>query len=64
MQFGESGATSGRQGQWLLRHDNVPSLTSLLMWQVLAERNIQVFTQPPRSPDLPPDDSLRKAGGF
>jgi hypothetical protein len=40
-----SGATSGRQGQWFMHHDNAPSHTSLV-----------VITQPPHSPDLAPSD--------
>jgi hypothetical protein len=36
MQFGGSGAASGRQGQWLLPHDNAPSHTLLAVEQSLA----------------------------
>jgi hypothetical protein len=42
MQFGGSGAASGRQGQWFLHHDNAPSIACC------------VITQPPYSPDLAP----------
>jgi hypothetical protein len=52
MQFGGSWATSGRQGQWLLRHDNAPSHTSLVVQQFLAEKSNPVITQPPHSPGL------------
>jgi hypothetical protein len=31
MQFGGSGATSSRQGQWFLHHDNAPSNSSLVV---------------------------------
>jgi hypothetical protein len=36
-------------GQWFLHHDtsNAPSHTSLVVQQVLAEKNIPVITQPP-----------------
>jgi hypothetical protein len=36
MQFGRSGATSGRQGQWFLHHYNAPSHTSLVVQQFLS----------------------------
>jgi hypothetical protein len=45
-----------RQGQWFLHHDNVPSHTSLVVQQFLAEKNIPVFTQPPYSLDLTQSD--------
>jgi hypothetical protein len=53
-----SGATSGRQGQWLLHQDNAPSHTSPVLQQFLAEKNILVITQPPYSLDLAPIDFL------
>jgi hypothetical protein len=56
MQFGGSGATSGRQGQWFLHHDNAPSHTSLVVQQFLTTENIPVITQPPYSPVLTPSD--------
>jgi hypothetical protein len=55
MQFGGSGGTIGRQGQWFLYHDNT-SYTSLAVQQFLAEEYIPVITQPPYSPDLAPSD--------
>jgi hypothetical protein len=39
MQFGGSGATSGRQGQWLLHHDNALSHTPLVVQQFLSSPN-------------------------
>jgi hypothetical protein len=39
MQFGGSGATSGRQGQWFLHHDNAQSHTSLVVQQFLLLPN-------------------------
>jgi hypothetical protein len=56
MYFGCIGATSDWQQQWFLRHDNVPSHTSLVMQQFLAEKDIPVITQPPCSPDLAQSD--------
>jgi hypothetical protein len=56
MQFGESGATSGRQGQRFLRHDKAPCHTLLVLQQFLVERNISVIIQPPYSPDLAKSD--------
>jgi transposase len=44
------------QGQWFLNHDNIPSHTSLVVQQYLAEENIPVITQPPYSPDLTRSD--------
>jgi hypothetical protein len=44
MQFGGSGSTSGRQGQWFQYHDNSPSHTSLVEQQFLANKNIPVIT--------------------
>jgi hypothetical protein len=45
-----------RQGQWSLHHDNAPSHISLVGQQLLAEKNILVFIQPPYSLDLTPSD--------
>jgi transposase len=56
MQFRANGATSVRQGQWFLHHDNAPSHTSPVLQQFLAEKNIHVITQPPYSSDLAPCD--------
>jgi hypothetical protein len=57
MQFGGSGATSGRQGQWLLRHDEAPSHTSLVVQQFPAVRNISVVIHPQHSTDFVPGGS-------
>jgi hypothetical protein len=53
MQFGGSRARRGRQGQWFLQHDTIPSRTS---HQFLADKNIPVITKPPYSTDLAPSD--------
>jgi hypothetical protein len=37
-------ATSGRQGQWFLHHDNTPIHTSLVVHEFHAEKNILVVT--------------------
>jgi hypothetical protein len=39
LQFRGSGAKSGRQEQWFLHHDNVPSHTSLVVQQFLSSPN-------------------------
>jgi histone-lysine N-methyltransferase SETMAR len=44
------------QGEWFLHHDNALSHTSLVVQQLLSEKNIPVITQPPFSPDLAPSD--------
>jgi hypothetical protein len=51
-----SRATSGRQGQWLLRHDNAPSHTSLVVQQFLPEKSILGITQSLYSLDLGSSD--------
>jgi hypothetical protein len=40
------------QGQLFLHHDSAPSHTLLVVQQFLAEKNINVITQQPYSPDL------------
>jgi hypothetical protein len=50
-----SGATSGRQRQWFLHHDNAPSHTSLVVKKFFAEKNV-VMTKLPYSPDPPSSD--------
>jgi histone-lysine N-methyltransferase SETMAR len=44
------------QGEWFLHHDNALSHTSLVVQQLLSEKNIPVISQPPFSPDLAPSD--------
>ncbi|UYV68238.1 hypothetical protein LAZ67_5003570 [Cordylochernes scorpioides] len=39
---------------WLLRHDNAPAHTSLLVRAFLAKNNTLMMPQPPYSPDLAP----------
>ncbi|UYV74812.1 hypothetical protein LAZ67_12001111 [Cordylochernes scorpioides] len=41
---------------WLLRHDNAPAHTSLLVRDLLAKNNTLMMPQPPYSPDLAPCD--------
>ncbi|UYV74896.1 hypothetical protein LAZ67_12001710 [Cordylochernes scorpioides] len=41
---------------WLLRHDNAPAHTSLLVRDFLAKNNTLMMPQPPYSPDLDPCD--------
>jgi hypothetical protein len=41
---------------WLLHHDNIPSLTSVLIHRLLAEQKMAVIPHPPYSPDMAPCD--------
>jgi hypothetical protein len=45
------------QEQRFLHDDDAPSNTSLIVQQLLAQKNIPVITQPPRPPDLAPGDN-------
>ncbi|UYV74713.1 hypothetical protein LAZ67_12000658 [Cordylochernes scorpioides] len=49
---------------WLLRHDNAPAHTSLLVRDILAKNNTLMMPQPPYSPDLAPSmaAALQKIG--
>jgi hypothetical protein len=55
MQFGGSGATSGRDSGFCIMI-NSPSHTSLVVQQFLSENNFPVITQPPYSPNRSPSD--------
>jgi hypothetical protein len=66
MQFEGSGATSGRQGQWFLHHDNAPSHKSLVVKQFLTSpnhRTLRISLPTPYSENGPQGDTFCNHGG-
>ena len=41
---------------WILKHDNAPAHTSMLVREFLVKYKTAIMTQPPYSPDLAPAD--------
>jgi transposase len=42
--------------QWILRHDNAPAHSSLLVWDFLTKTDTTIIPKPPYSPGLAPAD--------